>query len=239
MGRVPRFSYEDSKYNTVMDDYGVPLDERASEGDTAGPGGDCFWKNNISYALRGSILIELVLRQRISIVRDPGRKCLSGIDTLRTEKTNFLFFSGRACQGWRSQPRGANRTSTVPPQAMDAEGLVCSAYTASILDNAFGRLGYEEREAAFGRCNEILAEFAGHRCTDRATFFDDEARYWDDEHDLWIKHVQQRPCGIAIDAFVVIRLGVHCKDLEQNITKLPDRSPTTLRLRVMITIISP
>lgn len=39
--------------------------------------------------------------------------------------------------------------------------LVCAAYTASVLDNAFGRLGYEEREAAFGRADEILGEFVG------------------------------------------------------------------------------
>ena len=36
---------------------------------------------------------------------------------------------------------------------------MCAAYMASVLDNAFGRLGYEEREAAFGRCDEVLGEF--------------------------------------------------------------------------------
>ncbi|KAF7351621.1 Vacuolar protein sorting-associated protein 74 [Mycena sanguinolenta] len=50
---------------------------------------------------------------------------------------------------------------SVPPSALAPEGtqcralravcLACAAYTASVLDNAFGRLGYEEREAAFGR----------------------------------------------------------------------------------------
>ncbi|KAJ6479745.1 Golgi phosphoprotein 3-domain-containing protein [Mycena sanguinolenta] len=35
-----------------------------------------FWNDNISYALRGCILIELALRRRIGIVRDPGRKRL-------------------------------------------------------------------------------------------------------------------------------------------------------------------
>jgi hypothetical protein len=38
--------------------------------------------------------------------------------------------------------------------------LVCAAYTASVLDNAFGRMGYEERELAFQRADEVLAEFA-------------------------------------------------------------------------------
>ena len=61
-------------------------------------------------------------------------------------------------------------TSAVPSSALDKEGtqcrvmravcLVCAAYTASVLDNAFGRLGYEEREAAFGRADDILVEFS-------------------------------------------------------------------------------
>jgi Golgi phosphoprotein 3 len=32
-----------------------------------------FWSDNISYALRGCILIELVLRRWIGVGRDPGR----------------------------------------------------------------------------------------------------------------------------------------------------------------------
>ncbi|KAJ7744866.1 Golgi phosphoprotein 3-domain-containing protein [Mycena metata] len=35
-----------------------------------------FWNDNISYALRGCILIELALRRRIGVVRDAGRKRL-------------------------------------------------------------------------------------------------------------------------------------------------------------------
>ncbi|KAJ7836539.1 Golgi phosphoprotein 3-domain-containing protein [Mycena olivaceomarginata] len=35
-----------------------------------------FWNDNISYALRGCILIELALRRRIGVVKDPGRKRL-------------------------------------------------------------------------------------------------------------------------------------------------------------------
>jgi len=37
---------------------------------------------------------------------------------------------------------------------------VCAAYAASVLENALTRLGYEEREDAFARCDDILAEFA-------------------------------------------------------------------------------
>lgn len=61
-------------------------------------------------------------------------------------------------------------TSAVPNSALDVEGtqcramravcLVSTAYAASVLDNAFSRLGYEAREAAFQRSDDILAEFA-------------------------------------------------------------------------------
>ncbi|KAJ7186084.1 Golgi phosphoprotein 3-domain-containing protein [Mycena filopes] len=209
-----------------------------------------FWNDNISYALRGCILIELALRRRIGIVRDPGRKrsplpdrpitvlstrqtgetlldetlrmmkqtedagekmgvgtwvdLLSGetwnvlkigfqlkqvrerlakglVDkgVLRTEKRNFLLFDMATHPVADAHVKAGvvNRvvalltsgTSAVPPAALDVEGtqcralravcLACAAYTASVLDNAFGRLGYEEREAAFGRCDEILGEF--------------------------------------------------------------------------------
>ena len=57
-------------------------------------------------------------------------------------------------------------TSAVLERALDKEGtqcrvmrVVCAAFMASVLDNVFGRLGYEEREAAFGPCDEVLGEF--------------------------------------------------------------------------------
>ncbi|KAL1741062.1 Golgi phosphoprotein 3-domain-containing protein [Schizophyllum fasciatum] len=208
-----------------------------------------FWNDNISYALRGCILIELALRRRIALVKDPARKRLPlseriveviderqtgetildetlrlmksqeteklGINNwidllsgetwnvmkigfqlkqvrerlakglvdkgvLRTEKRNFLLFdmATHPVSDVRTKESIVTRvvalltatTSAVPPAALDKEGvqcralravcLVCAAYTASVLDNAFGRLGYEEREDAFARCDEILGEFA-------------------------------------------------------------------------------
>lgn len=41
-----------------------------------------FWNDNISYALRGCILIELALRRRIAMVRDPSRRRLPLADRL-------------------------------------------------------------------------------------------------------------------------------------------------------------
>jgi golgi phosphoprotein 3 len=74
------------------------------------------------------------------------------------------------------------RTTTIPPNALPgaavkgssvlsaaqtniefpvtrAVSLVCAAYAASVLDNALVRLGYDEREAAFSRCDDLLTEF--------------------------------------------------------------------------------
>ncbi|THU79753.1 Golgi phospho protein 3 [Dendrothele bispora CBS 962.96] len=221
-----------------------------------------FWNDNISYALRGCILIELALRRRIALVRDPARRrlplserlieviddrqtgetildealkmmksvqdppsggtgyvsgggekmsvnnwidLLSGetwnvlkigfqlkqvrerlakglVDkgVLRTEKRNFLLFdmATHPVADYTTKSNLITRvttlltatTSTVPSAALDKEGtqcrviravcLVCAAYTASVLDNAFGRMGYEEREGAFQRADEILGEFA-------------------------------------------------------------------------------
>ncbi|KAF9056994.1 GPP34-domain-containing protein [Panaeolus papilionaceus] len=208
-----------------------------------------FWNDNISYALRGCILIELALRRRIALVKDPNRRRIpiperiveviddrqtgetildealkmmkaqqdvekmginSWIDlmsgetwnvmkigfqlkqvrerlakglvdkgVLRTEKRNFLLFdmATHPVADVRTKEGIINRvvslltstTAAIPASALDKEGvqcralravcLVCAAYTASVLDNAFGRLGYEEREAAFQRCDEILGEF--------------------------------------------------------------------------------
>lgn len=206
-----------------------------------------FWNDNISYALRGCILIELALRRRIAMVRDPARRrlplterlievkddrqtgetildeALKIINTteekmgvgnwidlmsgetwnvlkigyqlkqvrerlakglvdkgiLRTEKRNFLLFDMATHPIADTRTKDAivnrivtlltSRTTSIPPQALDKEGtqarvtrsvaLVCSAYAASVLDNALTRLGYEEREDAFARCDDILAEF--------------------------------------------------------------------------------
>ncbi|KAF9456483.1 Golgi phosphoprotein 3-domain-containing protein [Collybia nuda] len=208
-----------------------------------------FWNDNISYALRGCILIELALRRRIALVKDSNRsyqliteriveviddrqtgetildealkmiksqehdrlginswvdlmsgetwnvmkigyqlkqvrerlaKGLVDKGVLRTEKRNFLLFDmathpvadARVKESivTRAVSILTSTTSAIPPSALDVEGtqcrvlravcLVCAAYSASVLDNAFGRLEYEEREAAFQRADDILGEFA-------------------------------------------------------------------------------
>jgi Golgi phosphoprotein 3 len=41
-----------------------------------------FWNDNISYALRGCILIELALRRRIAVVKDPLRRSTPLVERL-------------------------------------------------------------------------------------------------------------------------------------------------------------
>ncbi|KAJ7862948.1 Golgi phosphoprotein 3-domain-containing protein [Mycena olivaceomarginata] len=97
---------------------------------------------------------------------------------LRTEKHNFLLSDMATHPAADAHVKAGvvkrvvalltSGTSAVPPSALDAEGtqcripravcLACAACTDSMLDNAFGRLGYE-READFGRCDEILRKF--------------------------------------------------------------------------------
>ncbi|KAI8971335.1 Golgi phosphoprotein 3 [Trametes punicea] len=113
-------------------------------------------------------------------VRERLAKGLVDKGVLRTEKRNFLLFdmATHPVADVRTKEGVINRvvslltstTAAVPASALDKEGtqcrvmravcLVCAAYAASVLDNAFGRLTYEEREGAFQRCDEILAEFS-------------------------------------------------------------------------------
>jgi golgi phosphoprotein 3 len=113
-------------------------------------------------------------------VRERLAKGLVDKGVLRTEKRNFLLFdmATHPVADVRTKESIVLRvvslltstTASVPPNALDKEGtqcrvlravcLACAAYAASVLDNAFGRLTYEDREMAFGRCDEILNEFA-------------------------------------------------------------------------------
>lgn len=113
-------------------------------------------------------------------VRERLAKGLVDKGVLRTEKRNFLLFdmATHPVADVRTKEAIVARvtsllttsTSAVPPSALDKDGtqarhmravcLAVSAYAASVLDNAFGRLTYEEREAAFQRCEDIIQEFA-------------------------------------------------------------------------------
>lgn len=130
--------------------------------------------------LSGETWNVMKIGYQLKQVRERLAKGLVDKGVLRTEKRNFLLFDMathpvadvRTKEGivTRAVSLLTATTSTVPPSALDKEGtqcrvtravcLVCAAYAASVLDNAFGRLTYEDREAAFQRCDEVLAEFA-------------------------------------------------------------------------------
>lgn len=113
-------------------------------------------------------------------VRERLAKGLVDKGILRTEKRNFLLFdmATHPVADVRTKEAIVSRmvtlltatTTAVPAGALDKEGtqcrvmravcLACASYAASVLDNAFGRLAYEDREAAFQRCDDVLAEFA-------------------------------------------------------------------------------
>lgn len=113
-------------------------------------------------------------------VRERLAKGLVDKGVLRTEKRNFILFdmATHPVADVRTKEAVITRvtslltstTSAVPPSALDKEGtqaramravcLAAAAYAASVLDNAFSRLTYEEREAAFQRCEDLIQEFA-------------------------------------------------------------------------------
>ncbi|KAG2139223.1 Golgi phosphoprotein 3-domain-containing protein [Suillus clintonianus] len=130
--------------------------------------------------LSGETWNVMKIGYQLKQVRERLAKGLVDKGVLRTEKRNFLLFdmATHPVADVRTKDSIVTRavslltatTSAVPPSALDKEGtqcrvtravcLVCAAYAASVLDNAFGRLTYEDREAAFQRCDEVLAEFA-------------------------------------------------------------------------------
>jgi Golgi phosphoprotein 3 len=113
-------------------------------------------------------------------VRERLAKGLVDKGVLRTEKRNFLLFdmATHPVADVRTKEAIVSRvtsllsssTSSIPSSALDEEGtqcrvmravcLACASYAASVLDNAFVRLPYEERELALQRCDDILTAFA-------------------------------------------------------------------------------
>ncbi|GAA5886215.1 hypothetical protein JCM16303_004463 [Sporobolomyces ruberrimus] len=206
-----------------------------------------FWNDNISYTLRGCIVLELALRHRIAMVRDPNRRrfpladryievvddkltgevlldealkmmkvsermsvgtwidLMSGetwnvmkigyqlkqvrerlakglVDkgVLRTEKRNFLLFDMATHPVSdptfkddvlrRTLSLLTTRSTAVPTthlygedvryRTIRAVSMVCAAFAANVLENALVHLSYDQRETAFSKCDELLAEFS-------------------------------------------------------------------------------
>lgn len=207
-----------------------------------------FWNDNISYALRGCILLELALRGKIAVVNDPARRrfeyserlihivddkktgevlldetlnlmknddsnlsigswidLLSGetwnllkinyqlkqvrerlakglVDKgiLRTERKNFLIFDmpthplsdvnakndviKRILNLVASRNIAIEHTDKFPEETrfklLRSIALVAGAYAASVLENVLVSLGYDQRDKAFARADELLAQFS-------------------------------------------------------------------------------
>lgn len=135
--------------------------------------------NNWIDLLSGETWNVLKIGFQLKQVRERLAKGLVDKGVLRTEKRNFLLFDMpthpladvRAKETIITRVLSLLRanTSTVPREGVEEgvqEGvlrsvaLICAAYTASVLDNSFGRLGYEDREECFQRADDILAEFS-------------------------------------------------------------------------------
>lgn len=112
-------------------------------------------------------------------VRERLAKGLVDKGVLRTEKRNFLLFDMATHPV--SDPTFKDdvlrrtlalltaRTAAVPAsdlysdqvryRTIRAVCMVCASFAANVLENALVHLGYDAREAAFAKCDELLAEF--------------------------------------------------------------------------------
>ena len=113
-------------------------------------------------------------------VRERLAKGLVDKGVLRTEKKNFLIFDMATHPV--SDPTFkddvlrrvlnllAARTAAVPSSSLYPESvryrtiravsMVCASFAANVLENALVHLSYDQREAAFSKCDELLQEFS-------------------------------------------------------------------------------
>ena len=113
-------------------------------------------------------------------VRERLAKGLVDKGVLRTEKRNFLLFDMathpvsdptfkedvlRRTLGLLTARTAAVPTSNlygeqVRYRTIRAVAMVCAAFAANVLENALVHLGYDAREGAFAKCDELLAEYS-------------------------------------------------------------------------------
>lgn len=113
-------------------------------------------------------------------VRERLAKGLVDKGVLRTEKRNFLLFDMATHPVSdptfkddvlrRTLALLTTRTAAVPTSHMygdavryrtiRAVAMVCAAFAANVLENALVHLGYDQRENAFAKADELLADFS-------------------------------------------------------------------------------
>lgn len=113
-------------------------------------------------------------------VRERLAKGLVDKGVLRTEKRNFLLFDMATHPVSdptfkddvlrRTLSLLTSRTAAVPTsnlygdevryRTIRAVAMICSAFAANVLENALVHLGYDQRESAFAKADELLADFS-------------------------------------------------------------------------------
>lgn len=113
-------------------------------------------------------------------VRERLAKGLVDKGVLRTEKRNFLLFDMATHPVSdptfkddvlrRTLSLLTTRSTAVPTthlygedvryRTIRAVSMVCAAFAANVLENALVHLSYDQRETAFSKCDELLAEFS-------------------------------------------------------------------------------
>ena len=113
-------------------------------------------------------------------VRERLAKGLVDKGVLRTEKRNFLLFdmathpvsdptfkddvlrrtSALLSARTAAVPTSEFYSETVRYRTIRAVCMVCAAFAANVLENALVHLGYDARESAFAKCDELMAEFS-------------------------------------------------------------------------------
>jgi Golgi phosphoprotein 3 len=131
-------------------------------------------------SLAGETWNVMKIGYQLKQVRERLAKGLVDKGVLRTEKRNFLLFdmathpiadlNAKEDVLRRTLALLTAKTTALPPAALHKENvqyrtmravaLVSAAYAANVLENALQRLNYDAREAAFARCDDILAEFS-------------------------------------------------------------------------------
>jgi Golgi phosphoprotein 3 len=134
----------------------------------------------MAFFLAGETWNVMKIGYQLKQVRERLLKGLVEKGVLRTEKRNFLLFdmathpvadiSFKEDVLRRTLTLLTSRTAAVPSSEMYTESVryrtlraicsVCAAFAANVLENALVHLSYESREAAFAKCDELLAEFS-------------------------------------------------------------------------------
>lgn len=113
-------------------------------------------------------------------VRERLAKGLVDKGVLRTEKKNFLLFDmathpvadptfkddvlrrvlNLLAARTAAVPSSSLYPETVRYRTIRAVSMVCASFAANVLENALVHLSYDQREAAFAKCDELLQEFS-------------------------------------------------------------------------------